>query len=118
MMKRIGRGLERDKSPLLEGLFTRELTHTQSYNNMSTCWLNTIGTVPTKSQSSFGFTLHLSWCTFIKLTHAIGMNELFSYIGCNVHFPTPCVSVNKTCLFPAVENIPFFFMMLHTPILE
>ena len=37
MMKRIGRGLQCDKSPLQEGLFTRELTHTHSpYNNMST----------------------------------------------------------------------------------
>ena len=36
MMKGIGRRFKRDKSPLLEGLFTRELTHTQSYNNMST----------------------------------------------------------------------------------
>ena len=36
MMKRIGRGFKRDKSSLLEGLFTRELTHTQSYSNMST----------------------------------------------------------------------------------
>ena len=35
MMKRIGRGLKCDKSPLQEGVFTRELTHTQSYN-MST----------------------------------------------------------------------------------
>ena len=31
MKKRIGRGLNRDKSPLLEGLFTRELTHTDSH---------------------------------------------------------------------------------------
>ena len=31
MMKRIGRGLICDKSPLLEGLFTRELTHTHSH---------------------------------------------------------------------------------------
>ena len=31
MMKRIGRSLKRDKSPLLEGLFTRELTHTHSH---------------------------------------------------------------------------------------
>ena len=31
MMKRIGRGLKCDKSPLLEGLFTRELTHTHSH---------------------------------------------------------------------------------------
>ena len=35
MMKRIGRGLKRNKSPFLEGLFTRELTltHTQSYSH-------------------------------------------------------------------------------------
>ena len=31
MMKRIGCGLTHDKNPLLEGLFTRELTHTHSH---------------------------------------------------------------------------------------
>ena len=31
MMKRIGRCFQRDKSPLLEGLFTREPTHTHGH---------------------------------------------------------------------------------------
>ena len=32
--KRIGCGLKRDKSPLLEGLFTRALTHTHIFNHL------------------------------------------------------------------------------------
>ena len=31
MKKKIGRGLKRDKSNLLEGLFTKEPTHTHSH---------------------------------------------------------------------------------------
>ena len=34
MKKRVGRGLKRDKSPLLEGLFTREHTHTHSHTEI------------------------------------------------------------------------------------